>query len=273
MKLHWIVLILFAAAVLLWLWLIRPALRRPPALKALRQFRYAHRGLHNIAAGVPENSGAAFRLAVEQGFGIELDVRLSRDGRLVVEHDPSLLRTCGVDRTIEKSTWSQLRSLRLEGTEERLLLLEEVFALVAGRVPLLIELKTAGGNQAALSRAVWQALQKYSGPYCIESFEPRVLLWFRRNAPRVVRGQLSGYVRRGGALIAPAVDFILRNLWIHLISRPHFVAYNYLDRQNLSFQVCRLLFRAPVFFWTIRSPEGEKIAARYHATPIFEITS
>lgn len=265
----WITLAAVAAAGS-WLFMIAPRLRRPALMKKLMQARYAHRGLHAIAKGVPENSLRAFSLAVDAGFGIELDVHLSKDGKLVVMHDDSLRRTCGVDGAIEERTREELQDLRLEGTEEKLPLLEQVLALVAGRVPLLIEGKAYRGNQAKLAAAIYRAMEGYRGDYCIESFDPRVVLWFRKNAPQVVRGQLSGCLRRHGAKVGRIVDFAMRNLLIHALSRPDFIAYDHRDHKGISFRLCRAVFRPPVFFWTVRSVEGENLSEELRATPIFE---
>lgn len=264
-----VILYILFALLLLWLYMIKPRLRRPAELKELQKHRYAHRGLHDIEKGVPENSMLAFRLARDAGYGIELDVHLSKDGKLVVEHDNTLRRTCNSELVIEKTNWAELSQLRLEGTEEKLPLLEDVFQLIDGKVPLLIELKVVGGNQNELGRAVNEALKGYHGPYCIECFEPRALLWFRKNAPLIPRGQLAGSVRKEGN-VSPLINFVLKNLLINVLSRPDFVAYQYKDHQNPSFRLCRALFRPPIFFWTVRSVEGETLSTRYKATPIFE---
>lgn len=264
-----VVVYLILGLFLLWIFMIKPRLRRPKSFKELRHHRYAHRGLHDIKKGVPENSLLAFRLARDAGYGIELDVHLSKDGKLVVEHDDTLRRTCGADLRIEETDWETLSALRLEGTEEKLPLLEEVFALIDGKVPLLIELKVVAGNWAPLGKAVRDALRQYQGPYCIESFEPRALLWFRQNAPEIPRGQLAGDVRKEST-VSPIINFVLKNLLVHVLSRPDFVAYHFRDHQNLSFRLCRRLFRPPVFFWTVRSVEGENLSQKYNATPIFE---
>lgn len=264
-----IILYLILALAILWLYMIKPRLRRPAILRELTKCRYAHRGLHDIEEGVPENSMLAFRLAKEGGYGIELDVHLSKDGRLVVEHDNTLRRTCGVDWKIEETEWEKLSALRLEGTEEKLPLLEDVFDLIDGKVPLLIELKVVGGNWSALGRAVCDALKNYNGAYCIESFEPRALLWMRKNEPGVARGQLAGDVRKEST-VSPLINFVLKNLLVNVLSRPDFIAYHYRDHQNFSFRLCRSLYRPPVFFWTVRSAEGEKLSETYGAAPIFE---
>lgn len=264
-----IILYLLLALVLLWLYMIKPRLRRPADLQELKKHRYAHRGLHDIKKGVPENSLLAFRLARDAGYGIELDIHLSKDGKLVVEHDDTLLRTCGVDWKIEETEWDALSTLRLEGTEEKLPLLKEVFELIDGKVPLLIELKIVSGNWNALGAALRDALKNYHGPYCIESFEPRALLWFRKNAPSIARGQLAGDVRKEST-VSPIINFLLKNLLVNVLSRPDFIAYNHRDHQNASFRLCRSLYRPPVFFWTVRSVEGENLSAKYGAASIFE---
>ncbi len=257
----WVLLALSA----IWIFMMAPRLHRPPLLKKLQTYRFAHRGLHDIEKGVPENSLMAFRLAVEQGFGIELDVHLSKDGKLVVEHDDSLLRTCGIDRPIEDCSWSEIKDLRLEGTEEPLPLLEEVFKLVQGKVPLLIEAKVFGGNYNAVSAALYQAIQGYSGDLCIESFDPRAVGWFAKNAPEIVRGQLSGHHLKQ----SKHIDFAMRHLLVHCISRPDFLAYDY-QKFGWAYHLFRALFGAPIFLWTIRTKEAKAIAEKQRATPIFE---
>ena len=264
--------ILIAALLLfgLWLLLIAPSLRRPAALEKLRRWNYAHRGLHDIEKGIPENSLLAFRLAKEAGYAIELDVHISKDGKLVVEHDDTLLRTCGSSLTIEENDWNAISSLHLENTDERLPLLEEVLSLIDGQVPLLIEAKVAKGSSNRLAAALTTLLEHYQGPYCIESFDPRPLLWLKRNAPHIIRGQLAAHVIKDGAKVSPLTDFALANLLVHLLSRPHFIAYSYKDRKNFSFRLCRALFGTPIFFWTVRDEAAAAIAKKAQATPIFE---
>ena len=264
------ILILLLVLLALWLFLIAPSLQRSHALKELCRWNYAHRGLHNIEKGIPENSLLAFRLAKEKGYAIELDVHLSKDGKLVVEHDDTLLRTCGSPLTIEENEWSAIKNLKLEGTEEHLPLLEEVLALIDGAVPLLIEAKVAKGSAYPLAAALADQLSDYHGPYCIESFDPRPLCWLKKNAPAILRGQLAAHVKKDGAKISSLTDFALANLLVHLLSRPHFIAYSYKDRKNISFRLCRALFGSPIFFWTIRDESAKAIAKECGATPIFE---
>ena len=169
-------------------WFLLHGRRDGPGWEKLEGFRYAHRGLHG--PGVPENSLAAFRRAAEAGYGAELDVHLTRDGRLVVIHDGDLERMCGVPAGGGK-TAEELAALRLAGSEEHIPLLEEVLPLFAGRAPLVVELKTDRHGAAALARDTVDCLDRFSIDYCVESFDPTIVAWFRRSAPDILRGQLS----------------------------------------------------------------------------------
>lgn len=237
----------------------------------LRLFRYAHRGYHDKPR-IPENSMAAFRRAIENGFGAELDVHLMRDGRLAVIHDASLKRTAGADVLVEDLTAEELKTYRLEGTDERIPLLEEVLELFQDRTPLIIELKAERGNHAALAEATCRMLDRYRVHYCIESFDPRCLMWLWANRPDVVRGQLSENFRRHGDAenLPGVVRWVLSNLLLNARTRPDFIAYRFEDRKSLSLRLCRGLYGAQEFSWTIRSKETMDAAERDGALVIFE---
>ena len=143
-----------------------------PGLKSLQGWGYAHRGLHR--EGVPENSMAAFKAALENGYGIELDIHLTKDGDLAVIHDTSLKRTAGVDVKITDLKASELTNYRLEGTEETIPAFHQVLDLYAGKAPLIIELKADGNNQQQLVDTAVAAMTGYNGPWCMESLTPVV---------------------------------------------------------------------------------------------------
>lgn len=234
----------------------------------LRRFRYAHRGLHG--PGAPENSLEAFRLAAERGYGAELDVHLTRDGRLAVIHDSALRRTCGAEGRVEDYTAEELRQFRLEGTDERIPLLEEVLPLFEGKTPLVVEIKPVGGNWNELTEKAVACLDRYSVEYCMESFDPRALRWLRRSRPEIVRGQLSqNFMRRPEGLSAP-VRFALTNLLCNAATRPDFIAYRFEDRDNFSVWLCCHPLGAQEISWTIRSREDMARAEREGNLVIFE---
>ena len=247
--------------------LILPALGRREKRKVLPGI-YAHRGLFDNGEGIPENSMAAFRRAVEHGYGIETDIHLSSDGVCVLHHDDTLTRICGVDGLLREKTAAELTKTSLLGTAETVPLFSEFLSLVDGRVPLVLELKSEAGNREALVDAVLRALEGYTGPYCIESFDPRILAVLRRRAPHVVRGQLAGKLGRG--TVSPLTGFLLRNLMLNVIARPDFIAYRFTDRKNPIFRLNTSVLGATRVYWTIRTPEEFKAARADSGIPIFE---
>lgn len=183
---------------------------------------FAHRGLHTKDKSVPENSLAAFEAACEAGYGMELDVQLSKDGEVVVFHDDTLNRVCGVDKRVDELTLAQLKELSLCGTNERIPLFTEMLSVVNGRGPLIVELKT-GKNNRELCEKTLDILNHYDGEYCIESFDPFIVSWFRFHAPHIIRGQLSCMTY--GKDVPKIRGFLLTNCLLNFLARPQFIAY------------------------------------------------
>ena len=254
-----------------WSLLLKPR-RNQPGWEKLEGVRYAHRGLHDMKLGVPENSMAAFQRAIDHGFGAELDVHLMADGNLAVVHDSSLKRVCGVDVLIEDLTFEELEDYPLMGTEEYIPLFREVLSLFEGKTPLVIELKAERGNANALTDAVMAELEGWKGIYCVESFHPAVLLRLKERYPHVLRGQLSQNFLRDsevGNLSLP-VRFMLTNLLTTAATRPDFIAYNWQDRGNISLRLMKALYNVHEVDWTVRDRETMKDLDEAGATSIFE---
>lgn len=211
---------------------------------------FAHRGLHTKDRKVPENSPAAFRRAVEKGYGIELDVQLSWDGEVVVFHDDDLKRVCGVDAAVDALTLRELKALSLCETDERIPLFTEVLKIVDGRVPLIVELKS-GRHNAELCRKTLEILRSYDGPFCIESFDPRIVHWFRKEAPEIIRGQLA-CSRESYRKMSRFTAFFLANCLCNFYSRPNFIAYE-LTRKSLLVRLAERLGAKKVC-WTSHDP-------------------
>jgi len=270
MKAVWICLIVLLALGLLWLLMIF-CKRKKSTFSALGKYYYAHRGLHDAKNGVPENSLLAFRRAVEHGYGAELDVHLTKDGKLVVMHDESLKRTAGVDRRLCDMTAEELAACRLEGTDEPVPYLEEVLPIHEGKTPLVVEIKPYKGNHAELTKRTCELLDRFPQlTYCIESFDPRVLWWLRRHHPEIVRGQLScNFLRDRNNLLLPAA-FLLTNLMTGFLTAPDFIAYRFSDRKNASLRLCRRLWGVQEFSWTIRRAQDAKTALDDGCLIIFE---
>lgn len=254
-----------------WCALLAPR-RNQPGWEWLEGVRYAHRGLHDPALGIPENSMAAFRRAVEHGFGAELDVHLMADGGLAVVHDSSLKRVCGADVCIEDLTAADLARYPLMGTQETIPLLSQVLELFQGKTPLVIELKVERGNAAALTDGVMAALEGWNGAYCLESFHPAALLRLKEKYPQVLRGQLSQNFLKpeeANGLSLP-VRFALTNLLTTAFTRPDFIAYGWKDRGNASLRLMKALYGVHEVSWTVRDRETMDALDRAGAASIFE---
>lgn len=227
---------------------------------------YAHRGLHNRE--IPENSLSAFERACQQGFGIELDVQLSRDGCVMVFHDASLKRMTGVDRLLCEMTAEELSHLRLANSSEKIPTLTEVLALVNGRVPLLVELKGETTN-TALCAPVAELLKNYKGDYCVESFNPLLVGSIKKQLPHVVGGLLYTNVCRDKKKRS-ALNLALTAMALNVIARPNFIACNKADRSSFPVWVTTKLYRAPRFVWTVTSKAELEEAHQLGEYPIFE---
>ena len=307
----------------------------------LAGFRYAHRGLFHqpLSASVkilippltplwkddieqwkaegkkivPENSMAAFRMAVKHGFGSELDVHLTKDGRLAVYHDTNLIRVCGVNEEIENLTWDEVRQLRLLDTDARIPEFSEVLDLYTSpkaktdrvdartasdtktgsdvktasdtntsaarseeqerlHLPIIIELK-AEKNVKELCAAVMEQIDRYpSLNYCVESFDPRVVYWFRKHRPDVIRGQLTENFCRSRDAVRKWGYIMTFGMWCgapDILSRPDFIASKFRDRKNL---IMRLRHRLGVrqVSWTINNRRQLDDVDREGGLSIFE---
>lgn len=239
--------------------------------QTLSGYRYAHRGLHDLNAGRPENSLGAFRAAAEAGFGAELDVHLMADGALAVVHDSDLERVCGRRGRIEALRREDLAGYPLLWSGETIPLLEDVLAVFAGRGPLIIELKPAWGNAGALTDAAMALLADWKGAYCVESFHPAVLVRLRRKWPDVIRGQLSQRYGRGiPSGYGRLADWAMTHLLVCALGRPDFVAYRWQDRSEPA--LARVKERCGVHevSWTVRDRETMERLEDAGSTVIFE---
>lgn len=238
-------------------------------LKDLQGWGYAHRGLHGN--GIPENSMAAFKAALDGGYGIELDIHLTKDGDLAVIHDTSLKRTAGVDVKITDLTLAELSNYRLECTEETIPAFYQVLDLFAGKAPLIIELKADGNNQQQLVDTAVSAMQGYKGPWCMESFDPRCVYYLRKNHPEVIRGQLSANFLSEKNNMSWIVNFIMTHNLANFMTQPDFVSYRF-EHRNSTFTnaIWQKVWKLQRVTWTIRSQEDYDVAVKEGWLPIFE---
>lgn len=228
----------------------------------LAQWEYAHRGLHG--EGVPENSLAAAGRAIAAGMGIECDIQLSVDGAAMVFHDWALERLTGTGGATASRTAAELEQLPLTGTDQRPFRLAALLDLVAGQVPLLIEIKSRPRYRVAPAcTAVRRALAGYTGAAAVMSFDPRVARWFRRHAPEVCAGLVMREDEYGDTQTPWRRKLALR------IAQPDFLAYHVAalpSRWVASLRAGGL----PVLTWTVNSPEARARALAHADAPIAE---
>ena len=240
-----------------------------PGMEALKGWSYAHRGLHG--EGIPENSMAAFKAALDGGYGIELDVHLLSDGNLAVMHDSLLNRTTGQAGRIEDLTTGDLKHYFLEGTDQTIPEFMDLLTLYNGKAPLIVELKPVDNNHAQLTETACKMLESYPGPYCLESFDPRCITWLKKNRPNLIRGQLSYNYSTSRVDMPDYLKFLLKHNLLNFMSCPDFVAYQYRDRNStITNDLCRKLWKAQGVSWTLKTKEEYDTAVSEGWLPIFE---
>lgn len=259
------VFLILLALVALTLFLIAPS--PTGRAESWRGTLFAHRGLHGN--GVAENTLPAFDRACRAGYGIELDVQLSRDGAVMVFHDDDLKRMTQDGRRVDEVDRAELQSMSLPG-DGSIPTFAEALALIDGRAPLLVELKNGRQNRK-LCEDTLKLLRAYPGKYLVESFNPLILRWFRRNAPDVIRGQLVGarpaYI---ASHFGMAGALALSTLSLNFLARPDFVAYDVSAEHFTAPKIQRALFRTPMAAWTVRDAKTCAQCLSRGEMPIFE---
>lgn len=226
--------------------------------------KIAHRGYHNIE--YPENSMGAFKRAVDNGFGIELDIRILRDNQIVVFHDRNLRRLTGVNRSIARCTYDEIKSLKLLGTNEKIPLLKDVLEMVDGKVPLLIEIKNEG-RVGRLEKKLGKVLSRYKKDFAVQSFNPFSVKYFTDNYPNFLRGLIIGSYRREG--VAAYKTAISRSYYVDLKIKPDFNNY---DIRHLPKRTIKKKKEDGVIIlgWTARSKESYHRALEICDNVVFE---
>lgn len=269
MKMVGIILVVVLVLVALYLLAIMPRMTGKPDVTPLLNRLYAHRGLHNNATDAPENSMKAFQKAVDAGYGIEMDIQLTKDNIPVVFHDFDLKRICGAEGVIRDYTYEELQQFKLCKSEERIPLFADVLALVDGKVPLIVEFKNESTDMS-LCPIADELLKAYKGVYCMESFNPLCVQWYRKNRKEVIRGQLSEAFWKDGKDRRTSLYFGLQHLLFNFLAKPDFVAYDHHHPYMLSRVICRKLYKNLAVAWTIRSQKELEEAKKHFDLYIFD---
>lgn len=226
----------------------------------------AHRGLFNKEN--PENSLAAFKNAVDNNYGIELDIQFTKDKKIVVFHDDTLERMANDKRAVSNITYEELSKLKLLNTGESIPLLEDVIKIVDGKVPIIIEIKNCK-NIIELGQETYKIMKEYKGKYTIQSFNPTVIEWYKKNAKEVIRGQLSGTYNNQKSKMSFLERFVLKNLLLDFKSKPHYICYELQGLPNL--RVSQLRKKGiMVISWTIKNKIDMEKGYKYSDNIIFD---
>lgn len=266
-----VALIALFSVLLVWLlvgiYMIAPGKNRPE-MEKYKSVKYAHRGLHDATRA--ENSMSAFAAAKEMGFGIELDVRLSKDGELVVFHDDNLSRMTGKEGKVIDFTAEELSNMSLLGTDDGIPTLKEVLDLIDGAVPLLIEIKMSNG-EGGVAEKLLEVIEGYNGDFIVESFNPFALRTVKAQRPDILIGILSTEYTKNPKHKGKLLYRLLQNLRMNFLMRPDFVAYEKNGYSVRNLRLIRRNFGTALIAWTVKSAE-EEAAAISHGfdTVIFE---
>jgi len=233
----------------------------------------AHRGLHDLAAGVIENSPSAATAAIAGGFGIECDVQLTADGEAVVFHDFVLDRLTSQAGEVVARKAAELTAIPLKGSDDRILTLSAFLDLIGGRVPVVIEIKSRFDGDLALTRRTVEVLAGYkSHPIVIKSFDPAIVTALRELAPEIPRGivAMNAYDYGDYDKLSPERKHALTNLLHFTESRPDFISWKVTDLESAAPYLCRNALGLPLMSWTVRTPEERQRAAAMADQMVFE---
>lgn len=246
---------------------VRPALRR---LQWLTARPIAHRGLHDIAGGVVENTASAFARAIEHDYAIECDLQLAADGEIMVFHDDTLDRLTDHKGPLAALSAKALRAVAFKSGGDRIPTLREVLELVGGRVPLVIEIKSEWNGESGLVLGALKVLESYRGPHCIMSFDPDILEAARATSPRTIRGIVADRVMGSYYDKLPLARRLEMRYFTHVPrTEPDFISYHWSD---LPFPFVSEFRNAghSVICWTVRSPEAAAKALQHADQITFE---
>ena len=233
---------------------------------------FAHRGLHDAAKGIVENTSSAVQAAIDAGYGIEIDVQEAGDGEAMVFHDRTLDRLTEEKGAVSLRPSAELKRIRFKGTTDRMQSLRELLEKVSGQVPLLIEIKSDWGGHGTFERRLAAILEAYAGHAAVMSFDPRCIAAVADAAPQLPRGLIAGPFRNMlyWGHLSSWQRYYMRHLLSAFIAKPHFIAYDIEALPSLAPWIWRKLLRRPLLTWTVRSSAEVQRALRQADAMIFE---
>jgi glycerophosphoryl diester phosphodiesterase len=246
-------------------------MRPMPGLDWLTARPVAHRALHDAGRGIIENSETAIRAAIAGGYPIEVDIQRTADDRAVVFHDYGLGRLTEVAGPVMAHTQAKLEKLSLTGTNDTIISLDTLLEIVAGQVPLIIEIKSPEDGNPALAHRIAERAGSYRGPLAAMSFDPLLVETLRKAIPFLPRGIISyAYADQHASLLPKNVRFRRRHLLDIKSASPHFIAYDCRALPAPAAMFTRHVLGMPLLSWTVRSADEQKRIAKYADQIIFE---
>jgi glycerophosphoryl diester phosphodiesterase len=234
----------------------------------------AHRGLHDKANGVIENTVSAAKAAIARGFPIECDLQLTADGEVIVFHDFELDRLTGYKGLVVERKLTDLTAIAIAGSTgaDKIPSLKQFLDAIDGQVPLVIEIKSKFNGDMRLTKRTCEILKDYSGPFVIKSFDPEIVATLRTLAPDVTRGIIGEvhYASKNDSFMSPELKHSLANLLHFEQSQPQFVSWKVHDLQSAAPYLCRVLGNLPLMTWTVRTLEERAQAEKFADQMVFE---
>ncbi len=230
----------------------------------------AHRGLHDASAGIVENTPSAVRAAVAAGYAVEVDLQVTADGDAVVHHDEILGRVTDGRGRVDTLSAAELKRVAFRATADRMLTICDLCDLVAGRVTLVLELKSRFDRDVRLVSRICQVLATYPGRAAAMSFDPRQIEAVRALAPLLARGMVAEGRHRGSRRSDASARHGLAYLRRFAAAGPQFIAYAVNDLPAVAPLLLRRVLRLPLLAWTVRSAQERQLAQRWADQMIFE---
>jgi len=234
----------------------------------------AHRGLHNKAEGVIENTISAAEAAIARGFPVELDVQLTADNEAIVFHDFELDRLTGQTGLVIERKLEALSGIDIAGAKggDKIPAFTDYLARIAGRTPLVIEIKSKFNGDMRLTKRVIEILRDYSGPFVVKSFDPDIVAYLRENAANITRGFIGEleYASKSDSFLSPEQKHRMANLLHFSEMQPNFLSWRVKDIPCASTHLSRILGNLPVMTWTVRNPEDRARAEKHADQMVFE---
>ena len=238
-------------------------------INSFKTFYIAHRGLFDNKTDAPENTMLAFKRAVDAGYGIELDVQITKDKQIVVTHDYNLKRICDKDILIKDLSYKEFCKYKILNSDESIPLFTDVLKLVNGKVPLIVEIKTES-DYKEVTKLTSDILSSYTGEYCIESFSPYVVGWLKRNKPEIIRGQLSSDFIIKKFYKSAFKNWALTNMVYNIFSKPDFIAYNHKYGDKKCIKFWKKILGLSTIAWTVKSQEELTQALKMFDVAVFD---